>query len=190
MRTSPCPVHAARCGGRCTPDAGTLTASWIVAQAVAAVPVGERFVRVLRAVALGRTRGDLAPWRGVIEHDVVTLRGLRQRGIYRGGEGVHQLRVARREESEEAPAQPAEVALRLAGRHLVRVPAIVELRVVDAEVIFALDLQGAGERPEVYGVAATSRRLAADRAVAAHKRVGLRRLNAESDRSAMAATFE
>ena len=53
---------------------------------------------------------------------------------------MHQLRVARGEEPKEAPAQPAEVALRFAYGPLARVPAILELRFVAAGVLSALDL--------------------------------------------------
>ena len=78
----------------------------------------------------------------------------------------------------------AEVAPRRA------LPAIGQPRLIDAQVLLALDLKRAGVAAQVDGVAAAPRRLAADRAVAMHVGLRRRRLEREPNRAAMARTFQ
>src|SRR5690606_20286312 len=54
----------------------------------------------------------------------------------------------------------------------------------------AFDAEAGVIGAQVDGVAATARRLAADRAIAAHERIGLMRFNAEAHRAAMTGTLE
>ena len=96
---------------------------------------------------------------------------------------MDEIRPVRVEDPEGTTAGAAEVPLGKA--QLTIYPGLV-----DGDVLFVLNLQGVGERPEVDRVATTTCRLAADAAVAVHERVGLRRLDAEPDGLAVAATFE
>ena len=90
--------------------------------------------------------------------------------VYRRGEGVYEVRVSRGVEPQKAPAEPAEVPLRLARRDLIRPATVVELRVVDREVLLTLDLQGVRVGAEVDGVAAAPRAIASPRSCAAKTR--------------------
>ena len=67
---------------------------------------------------------------------------------------------------------------------------ILNNRLVDPEIVFAFDREGLVRAAEVDGEAAAARGLSADRAVAEVERVGVRRLQRESDGAAMARTFE
>src|SRR3712207_3831228 len=109
-----------------------------VAEAVPLVPVGERDVRALGEVFLVLSRGDLAPRRGVIEHDIDALRRLRERGVNRGGERVDELGPARVVDPERAPAVPAEAPLDGAQFAIYR-------GLVDGGVLLAIDLERVGE---------------------------------------------
>src|SRR5215211_4272718 len=145
-------------------------------ESVAAVPPFEGLFGILGKMRLGISGGDLAPRRGVVQHETDVLWRCGEGSVYRRGEGVNEVRVSRREEPQEAPTELAEVPLRLAGRGLVRPSAVVEPRVVDGEVFLALDLQGARVGPEVDGVAAAPGGLAADRTVAGLIRIRRLRL--------------
>ena len=139
---------------------------------MAAVPLLQGFFRVLGEVPLVPIGGDLAPRGGVVQHEAHALRRSGKRGVYRRGEGVDEVGVARGVQPQEAAAQLAEVALHLARRNLVGLPAVAEPGVVDGEVLTALDLQGVRVGAEVDGVASAAGRLAADGAVAGLIRVG------------------
>src|SRR3712207_1635726 len=132
-----------------------------VAQAVPLVPVGERDVRAFGEVPVVLRRRNLAPRRGVIEHDVHPLRGLGERGVYHGGEGVDERGPAWVVDPERAAAVAAEASL---GGALFA----VYCGLVDGDALIALDLEGIGERAEVDRVPAPAGRLAADGAVAEH----------------------
>ena len=83
------------------------------------------FLGILGKMPLAFSGRDLAPRRGVVQHEADMLRRFGKGDIYRRGEGMHEIRVARRVKPEEAPAEPAEVALRLAGRYLTRTSTVV-----------------------------------------------------------------
>src|SRR6185295_11691946 len=65
-----------------------------------------------------------------------------------------------------------------------------QLRAVDAQSALALYLHGPCRGAEIDGVATGARRLPADRAIAAHERHWLRRLDRELDCAAVAGAFE
>src|SRR5919107_3600404 len=113
-----------------------------------------------------------------------------ERSIYRRGERMHEIRVARRVEPQETPAELAERPLRLAGRHLTRSVTVIELRVVDGEVLLTFDLQRARVGAEVDSVSATTGRLAADGAVARLIRVRCRGFDSESHSPSVTRTVE
>src|SRR5829696_1563592 len=151
-------------------------------QSVAAVPLFQRLGGVLGEVVLaGPLYGYLAPRCGGVQHDADFLRGFREGGVYRRGEGVDQLRPARVEKPQEASTPCAEVAPRRAGLDLIRTSAVVQPSVVDAEVLLALDFQRLRKGAEVYRVAPAAGRLAADAAVAGQVRVWRGRIDAEAD---------
>src|SRR5215217_8738286 len=92
------------------PLAGTSVILGVVAQVVAAVPVGERLGRV-------------APRGGVVEHDVIALRRLRQRVDYRGGvQGCTGARGSSERRATGSSRTARRSALCLAGRRLVSRP--------------------------------------------------------------------
>lgn len=64
-------------------------------QSVAAVPLLQGFVRVLGEVLFVLVGGDLAPRGGVVQHEADAFRRLRERGVYRRGEGVDEVGVIR-----------------------------------------------------------------------------------------------
>ena len=105
---------------------------------MAPVPPFEGFLGKHGEVLFVFSGWDHAPRRGVIEHEADVLGRFRKRRVYRRGERVDEIRIARRVEPQEAPAIPAEVPLRLACRYLVWASTVVELRVVDGEVLTAL----------------------------------------------------
>jgi hypothetical protein len=68
--------------------------------------------------------------------------------------------------------------------------AVQHRRAVDRHVLDAVDLQRGVIGTEVDREAARARRLAADRAIAAHERHGLARLDAEAHGLAVAGSFQ
>jgi hypothetical protein len=126
------------------------------------VPLLEGFLRILGKMLLIFSSRDLAPrWR-VVQHKADMLWRLGEGSIYRRGEWVDEVRPARVVEPQEAPAELAEVSLRLAGRCFVWSATVVELRVVNRKVLITLELQGVRVRAEVDCISSSSRRLAAD----------------------------
>ena len=85
-------------------------------QSVAAVPLRKGLLRILGKEALAFSCGDLAPRWCVVQHQADMLWRFGEESVYRRGEGVDKVGPPRVVKPEEAPAEPAEVALRLAGR--------------------------------------------------------------------------
>jgi len=120
-----------------------------------------------------------------VQHDEHRLRRRRQRRVDGGGERVHQLRPARIGNVEGGAAMHAEVPL--AGAYALGVLGRAA-RVIDADVLGALHRQGCRIAGEIDGIAAAARRLAADRAVAAHEGYRGARKHREPDGTAVAGT--
>src|ERR687894_870786 len=95
---------------------------------------------------------------------------------------MNQLRPDRVEEPQEAAAEFAEVALRLAT--------ILGSRGVDGELFLTLNFQCVRVSAEVYDVTTATRRLAADGAVARLIWVRRLRLHPEVYRSTVTRTFQ
>ena len=147
------------------------------------VPFGEALVGVAVEGLVARPDAGLDPWRAVGQHQVGALGRHRQERVDRRGVRVQELGPARVPEPERRAAGAAELALAQAGR------AVVHPGVVALDVLGAGHLQRVRQRTEVDREAAAGG-LAADRAVAEVERIGVRRLDREAHRAAVARAFE
>src|SRR3546814_18270258 len=100
---------------------------------------------------------------------------------------MHQLGPGRIVEVERRAAVLAEVPP--GGAHRVR-STRGAARLVDGEMLLDAHLQGGVVARKVDGIAAATRRLAADRAVATHERHRGERVAGETERTAVPGTFE
>src|SRR5215510_6931812 len=90
---------------------------------------------------------------------------------------------------QRTAATLAEVPARRAAGDAPRV-FVAHARAVDGNVLSAGDLERPVVAGEIDAVSARAGRLAADRAIAAHVRIRVRRLQAELDGAAVAGAFE
>jgi len=116
------------------------------------------------------------------------LRRNRQVAVDGRGERMHQVRPARVPQPQCATTKAAEMPAPFAdARSAVR---IGQPRPIDAEMFTPIDLERAIVATQIDGEAAATCRLAADRAIAAHERIGLCGFEREPHGLTVTGTFE
>jgi len=163
----------------------TITSLCKLVKALALVPLRERHAGIVFEARIIESALDADPRRLGVDEAMHVFGWKRERRVDRTCVRVHKFRPGWIPDPQRASAVSAEVAPRSAEMSP-GVAVVGELRTIDAQVALASYVHAPCHSTEVDCVAASTRSLPANRAVAPHEGNGFRRLDRELDFAAMA----